>query len=97
LYIPLIITTIPVYVSITTIAVLGVSGILLTAGYMLWMYQRVFFEEPNPENADFPDINARELTAAVPLCVLLLFFGIFPHFYFNLIQKSIVQLQGMVM
>lgn len=77
-------------------AIIGIFGILLTASYMLWMYQRVFFGEVNEENADLPDINAREMAASLPLMVLLLVLGVYPMAYFNLINESLLQLQQMI-
>lgn len=77
-------------------AILGLLGILLTAGYMLWMYQRVFFGEVNEENSDLPDINYREMGAALPLMALLLFLGVYPMAYFNLINESLMKLQQIV-
>lgn len=81
--------------SIQIYAILGLSGIVLTAGYMLWMYQRIFFEEPNPEYDDLPDINLRELVASVPLVILLIVLGVYPMGYFTMINESIIQLTQM--
>jgi len=77
-------------------AIIGVAGILLTAGYMLWMYQRIFFEEPNPKYDDLPDINGREMTAAIPLMALILFLGVYPMPYIDLVNESIVHLENMI-
>ena len=79
-----------------TYAVIGIFGILLTASYMLWMYQRVFFGEVNEENEELPDINVREMAAALPLMVLLVVLGVYPMAYFNLINESLLQLQQMI-
>ncbi|MFB6345062.1 MAG: NuoM family protein [bacterium] len=76
-------------------AIIGLSGILLTASYMLWMYQRVFFGEVNEENEELPDINWREMGAAAPLMVLLVFLGVYPMAYFNLVQQPLVQLHNL--
>jgi NADH-quinone oxidoreductase subunit M len=77
-------------------AIIGISGILLTASYMLWMFQRIFFGEVNEENADLPDINYREMIAAAPLMILLVVFGVYPMAYFNLINESLMKLQNMI-
>jgi NADH-quinone oxidoreductase subunit M len=77
-------------------AIIGIFGILLTAGYMLWMYQRIFFEEPNPKYSDLPDINGREMTAAIPLVVLIVVLGIYPMAYIELVNESIIHLQQMI-
>lgn len=74
-------------------AIIGLSGILLTASYMLWMYQRVFFGDVNEDNDELPDINWREMGAAAPLMVLLVFLGVYPMAYFDMVKQSLVQLQ----
>jgi len=77
-------------------AVVGVSGIVLTAGYMLWMYQRIFFSEPNPDNEDLPDINLREMAAATPLVILIVYLGIYPMTYFDMVHRSLLNLQDLI-
>jgi len=77
-------------------AILGVSGILLTAGYMLWMYQRIFFEEPNPKYEEISDINLREMVAAAPLIILILVLGVYPAPYIEIVEESILRLQSMI-
>ena len=49
-------------------ALFAASGIVLGAGYMLWMYQRVFFGElTNEKNKDLADLNRREQWTLIPL------------------------------
>ena len=44
-----------------TFAVLATSGVILSAVYMLWMYQRVIFGEvTNPKNKQLVDLDFRE-------------------------------------
>jgi NADH-quinone oxidoreductase subunit M len=52
-------------------------GVILAAGYVLWMVKRVFYGElANPKNQGLPDLSAREATVLVPLVVLALVMGI---------------------
>jgi NADH-quinone oxidoreductase subunit M len=52
-------------------------GVILAAGYVLWMVKRVFYGElANPKNRGLPDLSAREATVLVPLVVLALLMGI---------------------
>lgn len=40
----------------------AVTGVILAAVYMLWMFQRIFMDPlDNPENQGLPDVNGREL------------------------------------
>ncbi len=57
----------------------AVSGVVLGAAYLLWLYQRVFWGKvTNPENEHLQDLNARELATLVPLVVLCFWIGIYP-------------------
>ncbi len=58
--------------------IIAASGVVLTAGYILWMIQRVYLGKPRPEYAGFPDANAREIAILSPMAVLVLALGILP-------------------
>jgi NADH-quinone oxidoreductase subunit M len=52
-------------------------GVILSACYMLWLYQRVFFGELSDEvKHHMPDFNAREWACVVPLVVMMVWMGI---------------------
>jgi NADH-quinone oxidoreductase subunit M len=74
------------------LAVVAASAVVLTAGYMLWMLQRVWLGPPNPEYADMPDVNARELVTLVPLAVLVMVLGLRPHFVLDMISPTLLAL-----
>ena len=56
----------------------AVSGIVLAAIYVLWMYQRVMTGPTPPEVEGTPDATKREIIAVAPLMVALVFFGFYP-------------------
>jgi NADH-quinone oxidoreductase subunit M len=58
-------------------AVLAALTVVITAGYILWTVQRVFFGT-NPAYKDYPDITLRELLCVIPLVVLAVLLGILP-------------------
>ena len=61
------------------IAVIATSGVILSACYMLWMFQRVMFNKiTNPENNKLKDINKRELALLLPITILIFWIGIYP-------------------
>ncbi len=63
----------------TTAAVLGTFGIVLAAGYMLWMFQRVFFGKvTHKENENIADMGLRERAVMVPLIILIFVIGVYP-------------------
>lgn len=70
-------------------AVVAAFGVVLTAGYILWMIQRVYLGQQREEYAHFPDATARETGILVPFAVLAIFMGILPQFTFNLMNGSI--------
>jgi NADH-quinone oxidoreductase subunit M len=71
------------------LAVLASTGIILGAGYMLWMVQRVFFGPlVQVENAKLRDLDLRELVTAVPFAVLVLVMGLSPQFFLDRLQPS---------
>jgi NADH-quinone oxidoreductase subunit M len=52
-------------------------GVILSACYMLWMYQRVFFGEVTaPVNQTLPDASLREKFVVVPAMVMMLWMGL---------------------
>jgi NADH-quinone oxidoreductase subunit M len=63
-------------------------GIILTAGYMLWTLQRVFLGTLPDKWKMLTDINGRELTALVPLAVIVIFLGIYPAPMLNIMNAS---------
>ncbi|HEU4321336.1 MAG TPA: NADH-quinone oxidoreductase subunit M [Acidimicrobiia bacterium] len=78
--------------------VLGAIGTVLTAGYMLWMLQRVNLGEPNPEweGHDFHDADKFELTAWVPLIILIVVIGFYPKVIFDTTTDAVTSMVDMV-
>ncbi len=80
-----------------TAMVLGAIGTILTAGYMLWMLQRVNLGEPSHEwdGHDFHDVDRFELTAWVPLMVLIVVIGFYPKVIFDSTTDAVTSLVEM--
>ncbi len=65
-------------------------GIILNAGYMLWLYQRMFFGEiTNEKNKLLPDLSAREWAYMLPLVIMSLWIGMFPTPFIRYIEKPV--------
>jgi NADH-quinone oxidoreductase subunit M len=60
------------------VGAVAVTGIVLAAIYVLWMYQRVFTGPGLPELDATPDLDRREVGAVVPLMLALVLFGFYP-------------------
>lgn len=69
--------------------VLSTSGVIIGAGYMLWLYQRVFFMETGPKVAGLTDINGRELAALLPMVALIFWIGVTPGDFLGFIHESV--------
>jgi len=71
-------------------AVLAAIGIVLGAAYLLWLYQRVFWGPlDNPENAKVTDVNRRELGMMVALIALMIWLGIYPKPFLDVLEKPV--------
>ena len=62
-----------------TYGILAAAGAILTAGYILWMIQRVYLGKERPEYAGFKDASAREVAILVPMAVLAVALGVLPQ------------------
>jgi NADH-quinone oxidoreductase subunit M len=71
------------------LVVLASLGVVLAAGYVLWMVQRVFYGEvTNAKNASLPDLSAREALVLVPLVALAIFMGVASPLFTRMIEPS---------
>jgi NADH-quinone oxidoreductase subunit M len=72
-------------------------GMILSAVYMLWMYQRVIFGEVrNPENLKLKDLNGRERFVLAPIIALIVFMGIYPGMFLNRSAEAISAIRSRV-
>jgi NADH-quinone oxidoreductase subunit M len=76
--------------------VAGAATAILTAGYMLWCFQRIYLGQLNDKYATLPDLSARELFTLVPLAAIVLVLGVYPHAILNLINTSLTHLNQTV-
>ena len=76
---------------------IGASAVILTAGYVLWMMQRVFLGKANEKYAGLPDINGRELFTLAPLAVIVVILGFYPRPVLDLMSQSLNSLNQFVL
>ena len=61
-------------------AIVGTTGIILGAAYMLWLYWRVCFGTARtPAAAEMPDLSAREWLLLAPIAAGVLWMGVYPE------------------
>ncbi len=77
-------------------AVFAAIGVILSACYMLWLYQRVFFGRPSTEVAELRDLDLREYAISVPLIVLMVWMGTFTQSFIPSISTSTAVILGPV-
>jgi NADH-quinone oxidoreductase subunit M len=71
-------------------AAFAVTGIVLGAAYMLWLYQRTMFGEPTtPENQTMRDMNGLEICYMLPLVLLMFWIGLYPRPYLKLMEPTV--------
>ena len=77
-----------------TSMVAGAIGTVLTAGYLLWMLQRVNLGEPKEEwiGQDLHDADNYELAAWIPLVILTVLIGVFPKLIFGSTNDAVINL-----
>ncbi len=74
-------------------AVLAAVGVVLTAGYILWMLQRVYLGPARPEYESFPEVTGREVFILTPMAVLAVALGILPQqTLFNFMNGTLEQI-----
>ncbi len=66
-------------------------GIVLTAGYLLWMLRRAFFGPLNKKWSFLTDATPREIFTLVSLALVILFVGIYPEPFVTLLSPSLTQ------
>jgi NADH-quinone oxidoreductase subunit M len=75
--------------------VVAAIGTVLAAGYLLWLYQRVFFGEESvfvvetEHHGHVRDILPVEYVAWTPLLIAILVFGIWPNLLFKVLDPAV--------
>ncbi|MFZ3138808.1 MAG: NADH-quinone oxidoreductase subunit M [Thermodesulfovibrionales bacterium] len=72
--------------------VLACTGIIIGAGYMLWLYQRIFFMEVNPKLHGLVDMDVRETIILIPLIFLVFWIGIYPDSFLDFMHPTVQHL-----
>ncbi len=74
---------------------LAAIGMILSAVYMLWMYQRVIYGEvSNPANKKLADLNLREKFVLAPLIALIFLMGVYPSLFLSRSDAAIQSIKA---
>jgi NADH-quinone oxidoreductase subunit M len=74
-------------------AAFAATGVILSATYMLWMFQRVNYGDvTNEKNARLPDLSTREWVIIVPIVAVIILMGVMPNVFLKPIAPSVDRL-----
>ncbi len=72
-------------------AVLGTTATVLSAGYMLWMYKRVFFHDVTVEaNKHLKDLSFREFVIMLMVVIPMFWIGLYPKPVLERMEPSVL-------
>jgi NADH-quinone oxidoreductase subunit M len=72
------------------VAAVATTGIILGAGYMLYLYRRVAFgEAKNPDASAMLDLSAREIFLLAPIAAVVLWMGVYPESFMAPMRRDI--------
>lgn len=72
-----------------TWAIYAAIGVILSACYMLWLYQRVFYGEASEHiGSHIPDLNLREWAVVVPLIAMMVWMGVYSQSFLPPVGKT---------
>ncbi|MDD5094994.1 MAG: NADH-quinone oxidoreductase subunit M [Dehalococcoidia bacterium] len=77
------------FAAVQIFTIIGILGIVLTAGYILWMIERTFYREPMSQFDHLPDADKRERLVMFSLVLAIMVVGIFPQVFTDVIDVAL--------
>ena len=71
------------------LAAVAATGVILSAVYMLWMFQRVNYGPVTAKNRDLPDLTPREWGLMVPTIAMAIVMGVVPGFFLRPMEPAV--------
>jgi NADH-quinone oxidoreductase subunit M len=72
------------------LAAFAATGVILSATYMLWMFQRVNYGPvTNEKNRTLPDLKPREFLVIAPIVAAAVLMGVFPNLFLRPIAPAV--------
>ncbi|MFC1925569.1 NuoM family protein [Chloroflexota bacterium] len=69
--------------------IIAISGVVLSAGYILWMIERVFYREPKAEWDHVKDADTVEKISTVALIAVIMLVGVYPKILTDVIDVGV--------
>jgi NADH-quinone oxidoreductase subunit M len=74
-------------------AIVGTTGIILSAAYMLWLYWRICFgTQRNADTAAMPDLSLREWWLLGPIALAVFWMGVYPESFLRPMRNDVGRL-----
>jgi len=74
-------------------AYFAVTGVILGAAYLLWLYQRTMLGQvTNGKNLTISDMSPREIAIFLPLIAWAVWIGVYPKPYFDILQRPVAEI-----
>src|SRR5499427_1199422 len=78
-------------------AAFAATGVILSATYMLWMFQRVNYGPvTNEKNAALPDLQPREWVVIVPIIAAAVLMGVLPNLFLRPIEPAVERMLAQI-
>jgi NADH-quinone oxidoreductase subunit M len=79
-----------IYQQSSLVAFVAATGIILGAGYMLYLYRRIAFgDQKNADAAAMPDLTPREWFMLAPIAAAVLWMGVYPESFLAPMRNDI--------
>ena len=86
-----------IYQTSSLVALICTTGIILGAGYMLYLYRRVAFgTQKNEDAASMADISPREWAMMAPIAAVVLWMGVYPESFLAPMRADIAALDAQI-
>lgn len=82
--------TSPIFPGIKICTVVALVCLVITAGYMLWVIERVFYREPRAEYHGTPDLSPLELAISALFIAGIMLLGVYPRVLTDVLIPGIV-------
>ena len=74
--------------------IVSAIGVVLTAAYFLWAYQRVFLGQVNEKYKGLVEINAREMVTLIPLVAIVMILGVYPNAMLGIMDATLANINA---
>ena len=77
----------------TWVAAFATMGLILSAGYMLYLYRRIIFGALTKDNLKaISDLDVREIVIFTPLLLIVIVMGVYPSLFLDVMHVSVENL-----